>query len=346
MITFWIFIIAMTLLASGFLIFPLLNKQSKRYHFFVPLIIALGLSFLGVTLYWKLGAYELVKKQKESLEQNKLISAEIEKLGSLQNVVLTLKQKVEENPDSRGFLLLGRLYLKTQQFKEARDAFSNAYQLTPNQPEILVGYAESLYFMNQQRLTLKAKELLEKALKLQPNQPDVINLLAMDAYQRADYALAIRYWKQLLSQFKEGSAEQQNLLEMIKTAEKKQTSPSVRLSVHVSLAKPFQEKINPNDTLFIYAQALEGPKIPLAIVRKQVRDLPVTVTLDESMAMLPTNTLANHTQVLIIARISKTGQAIAANGDLQGSSLEINLKHLPAKIAVVINKVLTDIKEK
>lgn len=334
MIIFWLFIIGMTFLALGILLFPLLGKQRNV----IAIIgIILGLPILAISLYLKLGAYQAVLKQQEIAEQYESVNAEIKKLGSLQNIVLTLKQKVEANPDARGFMLLGHLYLKTQQFQEASNAFAKANQLNPHQPEILVGYAQSLYFTHKMTLTQQAKALLDETLKLEPEQPDAINLLAIAAYQRGDYVVAIHYWEQLLPLFQQDSTEQQKLLEMIATAQKSMKSV-IKLTVDVTLAASLKKQINPNDTVFIYAQAITGSSMPLAIVRKQVRDLPITVTLDQTMAMLPTNTLANYEEVRIVARISKSGQAIAAVGDLEGSSPPIHVKHPPAKIAIVINK--------
>jgi cytochrome c-type biogenesis protein CcmH len=91
------------------------------------------------------------------------------------------------------------------------------------------------------------------------------------------------------------------------------------VTVEVSLASELKPSASPSDTLFIYAQALTGPKMPLAIVRKQVSDLPVKVTLDDSTAMMPAMKLSNFGEVKLLARISKSGQAVKQAGDLIGT---------------------------
>jgi len=369
MTIFWLAIIVITLIAISFLVVPLLlcslDKRSASreleatihaptqrinpsYRYATILVLVISLPLLSITLYLKLGASEQVAEQQQTAEKNKTIDTEIKKLGSLQNIILTLKQKVMANPDSQGWSLLGRLYLKNQQFKEASDAFAQANQLAPHQPDILVAYAESLYFANQLVLTPKAKRLLEQALQLQPAQPNAINLLGMDAYQRGDYAVAVTQWEQLLPQLQQGSEEQQKLLQMIAEAQKKAkpaaTASNIKLAVDVTLATSLKQQLTGHETVFIYAQAVKGPSIPLAIVRKQVDDLPLAVILDQTTSMLPTATLADYQRVKIIARISKSGQAMPATGDLIGTSLPIDTQHPPAKIKIVIDSRLSNVK--
>lgn len=94
--------------------------------------------------------------------------------------------------------------------------------------------------------------------------------------------------------------------------------PARSIKVTVKLSPAFADKAAPGDTVFIFARAAQGPKMPLAIVRKQVKDLPVTVTLDDSMAMVPDMKMSSFPQLLIGARVSKSGDAIPKPGDLEG----------------------------
>lgn len=303
MIIFWLLVIGMSILAMAFLAVPFFASTAKEKSrtYYARYLWLLLVPLIAIGLYLKLGSSQKVADEQKAQQEYLLAEAEIKKLGSIENIIASLKEKVTANPDSEGWFLLGRLYLKSQRFQEATHAFEKANQLEPNQPEVLLLYAESLYFANQQTLTPKAKQLLQEVLKLQPNQSDALNLLA---------------------QAKEKSADKH----------------AVKLTVHVSLDKTLQKKVEGDETLFIYAQALKGTAAPLAIVRKKVKDLPLTITLDESMAMIPTATLANHKEVKVIARISKSGQAKAIAGDLMGDSVKIDTQKPPASIKVTINK--------
>ena len=96
------------------------------------------------------------------------------------------------------------------------------------------------------------------------------------------------------------------------------TLPARSIKVTVKLSPALAGKTAPGDTVFIFARAAQGPKMPLAIVRKQVKDLPVSVTLDDSMAMLPEMKMSSFPQLVIGARVSKTGDAVPKSGDLEG----------------------------
>ncbi|MCK5479265.1 MAG: c-type cytochrome biogenesis protein CcmI, partial [Methylococcales bacterium] len=111
------------------------------------------------------------------------------------------------------------------------------------------------------------------------------------------------------------------------------TVTTVSINVQVSVADFIKAKVAQTDTVFIYAKALTGPPMPLAIVRKQVSDLPLSVTLDDAMAMMPTMKLSKFKQVKIMARISKSGAAMQQKGDFIGS---VELQELAGSTSVVI----------
>ncbi len=240
MIIFWLWIILMTLIAIGIIMIPFLKNFSRKRNihtlssFLLPpnreilitstfvriMLVCIGVTVIAIGLYLKLGASAQLAEQQKSIAQNKLLEAEIKRLGSLDQIISTLEKKVALNPDGYGWFLLGRLYLKTQKFNQARQAFAQANEFSPNQPDILVGYAESLYILNHFVLTRQAKQFLDNALQLQPTQADALNLLAMDAYHQKKYVVSIDYWEQLLKQPGLDAELQQKLLDSVARAQK------------------------------------------------------------------------------------------------------------------------------
>ena len=95
------------------------------------------------------------------------------------------------------------------------------------------------------------------------------------------------------------------------------------VSGKVSLSPSLKGKVAPTDTVFILARAANGPRMPLAVFRKQVKDLPLEFTLDDSMAMRPQMRLSNFDQIVVAARISKTGHAVTQPGDFEGATAPV-----------------------
>jgi cytochrome c-type biogenesis protein CcmH len=111
------------------------------------------------------------------------------------------------------------------------------------------------------------------------------------------------------------------------------------LKVTVSLSPALAGKAAPDDVVFIFARPASGPRMPLAIVRKQVRDLPVTVALDDSQGMSPTMKLSSASEVIVVARVTKSGMADARDGDLEGVSAPVTSG--TKAISISIDKVLS-----
>ena len=103
----------------------------------------------------------------------------------------------------------------------------------------------------------------------------------------------------------------------------------------VTLSPALAKSAGPNDTVFIFARAAQGPKLPLAVLRKQVKDLPVTFALDDSMAMQPEMKISNFPEVIVGARVSKSGNAAPQAGDLEGLSKPVKMG--ASGLAIVID---------
>jgi cytochrome c-type biogenesis protein CcmH len=115
-------------------------------------------------------------------------------------------------------------------------------------------------------------------------------------------------------------------------------SPQPRVEIQVSLDPKLAANVSPTDTVFIFARAVQGPPMPLAVVRKHVKDLPVTVVLDDSKAMAPELRLSKFTEVVVGARVSRAGDPLPRSGDLEGfSNSAIKLADLLSIQPVIIS---------
>lgn len=294
------------------------------------LVVALPL--LAGTLYWTLGNYQAVSHSAEMA-----IDTDAIKMAEINKMVSGLAEKLKNHPDdAEGWLMLGRSYDVLEQHAQAIEAFAHAYQLLGDQPEILLLYADALGYVNDRNLTGKPSELIFKALALEPDNMKALWLGGMAKAQQGDAITAKTLWKKLETLLPPSSEYQQEIQSLLAKLESEtpsldaQPEPSTNISsatisVQVSLAPALIKSAAATDTVFVYAQAISGPKMPLAIIRKQVSDLPITVSLNDTMAMMPTMKLSNFPEVKLLARVSKSGNAMSQAGDLIGAINQVVL---------------------
>lgn len=309
-------------------------------------VLIVAIPLLAGSLYWTLGSYR-------SLSQVEQTAATPEQ-EQISKMVAGLAERLEKQPDDAlGWTMLGRSYKYLQQYPKAVAAFERAYKLLGDQPEIMLLYADALAFANNEQLGGKPSELIFKALAMEPNNVTGLWLGGMAKGQTGDFAAAMDLWKKLEAQLPPGSEarqEIQGLLAKLATQMQEGAAAPVEsrpaqpveiasIDVQVSLAPELQKSTNPNDTVFIYAQALSGPKMPLAIVRKQVSELPLTVSLTDAMAMMPNMKLSNFEQVKLLARISKSGGATQQPGDLIGVIEQVTLADKSSHKIVINSQV-------
>lgn len=266
-------------------------------------------------------------------------------------MVASLEAKLKNNPtNAEGWYMLGRSYATLGRFKESVRAFEKTVELMPNDAHVLADYADVLAMTQNGSLNGKPTELINQALRLDDQDAKVLNLAAAAAYQQKDYAHAIGYWRQLLKLTPPESEFYKEVAQAIDEAEKltgkadskpqDSTSPVAHsISGTVSVSEALRAKIDPADTVFIFAQAPQGSKMPLASVKIQAKQLPYRFTLDDSMAMVPNNKLSNHPELIITARVSKSGQPMSQTGDLQGktSSVKLGQKDLSIDINSIVH---------
>ncbi|HJV93671.1 MAG TPA: c-type cytochrome biogenesis protein CcmI [Azonexus sp.] len=307
--------------------------------------IALGviLPVAAVGLYAWLGNPDALKP---GMGQDHAVNA-----GNVEDMVATLAARLEKNPDDlRGWAMLARSYKALRRFDDAEKAFARLGDALYTDAGLMASYADLLAVRANGNLEGKPLQLIEKALELEPTNSMALSLAGTAAYDRKDFAGAVRYWERLLKTLPEGSEEAQGVAEALtkirqenglakapgdgksakagkpaeseKTAKSEKTAPGATISGRIEISKAAAGKFSPTDTLFIFARPVEA-RMPLAIQRMTVSSLPFDFKLDDSMGLMGGAKLSETPQVVVEARISKSGQATASSGDWFGRSAPV-----------------------
>lgn len=282
-------------------------------------------------------------------------------------MIAALEARLQDNPnDIAGWHMLARSYGATGQFAEAARVFAKISELIPNESAVLADYADALAMAQNGNLQGKPLELINKALQMNPQDGKALNLAGSAAYQIQDFSRAAAYWRRLLQLIPPDDAYAGNIRAAIQDAERAgglvpgldnlsaagaqnqngaatssaeaPAGAAAAIAGTVSVSGDLAGKIAPGDTVFIYAQMPQGSKMPIASLKIEARQLPYRFTLDDSLAMTPNDKLSNHAEVMISARVSKSGQAITQSGDLLGRVSPVKLGQ--QGVEVIIDKVL------
>jgi cytochrome c-type biogenesis protein CcmH len=244
-----------------------------------------------------------------------------------------LAARLESEPDNlEGWVLLGRSYSALGRFPEAAAALRRAVELKGDDPSLLADYADVLAMSTGQSLEGEPLQAIEKALAIDPDHRKALALAGTAAYERGDFAGAVTRWERLLKTVPPDSEGARSIQASIDEARVRgglpaaPAPPALAVDAHagriggvVTIAPELAAKAAPDDTLFVYARAAQGPPMPLAIQKLKVRDLPAKFALDDSMSMAPGMTISRYPRVVVQARVSKTGDAKPQSGDLEGS---------------------------
>ncbi len=310
-------------------------------HKAMALALAVLLPLTAIGLYWKIGNLDAFLPQ-----TGQVISDDPGTVRS-EAALKELEGKVTRNPqDTDSLLMLARTYAEQERFVDAVKAYNKLTQLIPNDAQLWADFADVLGMVSGKNLAGHPTMLLNKALALDPKNPKALALAGSAAMGRGEFPAAIKYWEDLLKLIPPDSEDAKMIADGIQQArsamaqakggksvlgqsmvgqptggeKKPMAAGQERITGTVTLSDTMKAQVSPNDTLFVLARATEGPPMPLAVIRKQVKDLPLQFTLDDSMAMSPQIKLSNSDKVVLIARIAKSGDTMPHPGDLQGMS--------------------------
>ena len=277
----------------------------------------------------------------------------------------TLAQRLKSRPDdAQGWVLLARSYHALGRFPEAADAYAHADALIPDNAALLADYADALAMTQGRKLAGKPAALAQRALAIDPNHQKALALAAMAALEGRDLDGALSYWRLLLAQFPQTSDDAKQITAIIaeiestkregksvpapggnapRRAEPVAAAPatpptSAAIAGRVDISPALATRVALTDTVFIFARAVDGPRVPLAVLRVSAKELPKEFTLDDSMGMAPGAKLSGAAAVIVEARISKSGNALPQSGDFSGRSAPV--KPGAAGVKVTIDQVV------
>jgi cytochrome c-type biogenesis protein CcmH len=270
-------------------------------------------------------------------------------------LVESLARKVRERPDdAQGWGLLARSMAALGRFKESAEAYERLAKLVPRDAHVLADYADALGMAQGRTLAGRPYELVKEALALDPKHRKALALAGTAALDANDFAAAARYWEALAAELPAGSddaAQVRNLIaevrlrataagQVLPSSPQESAKPPAPRSVSgsVTVAPEVAAKVAVSDTLFIFARAESGPRMPLAVLRGSARQLPMIFALDDTMAMTPATRLSLAGAVRIEARISRSGNATPQPGDLVGTSDVV--RPGARNVKIVVDKVL------
>jgi cytochrome c-type biogenesis protein CcmH len=280
----------------------------------------------------------------------------------MEGMLARLAQRMESEPgNGEGWVMLARSYSAIGRWNESAAAFAKAEALFPQDAQLLADYADTLAMAQGQRLQGKPEALVQRALKADGNNLKALALAGTVSFEKGDFANAIQLWQRMLPMLPPDSEMGNSVRSSIQEAQGKlggasksvvalaqdkpvaATKPAMGaaagankagggLSGTIKLAPAAAARVGPEDTVFVLARPAQGSRMPLAAVRIKVKELPYTFSFDDSMAMSASAKLSDFTEVVVAARVSKSGNVMPERGDLEGVSKPVR----PGSAALVV----------
>lgn len=320
---------------------------------------------ITVPVYLHIGSPQLIDAADSTLPT--AAHAGSAEMPPLDQLVDRLRERMEVNPaDPQGWFLLGRTYMRLDNYPEAVYAFEKVTELLPEEPAGLLSLADALAMRDGGKVGERATGLLQRALVIDPNSVTALWLLGSAAADAGDNTAAVEYWQRAFPLLDGEPAMQTELGRMIQAAggtapataaalppimqpapvaaEPAPSAPEAdrgaAIAVEVALAPELFDKTAPGDTLFVLARAENGPPMPLAVARHQVGELPLSVTLTDAMAMMPAMKLSAFPRVRVTARVSKSGRAGTQPGDLTSADVTVDTSAPGQPVQLLIDQVV------
>ena len=318
------------------------SPHESRASAWTAALVGAGLPITALLLYVAFGTPVALLEDgvsSRSASQQRMTPQDIDAM------IERVKERLASQPDDvEGWRVLARTYAALGRGPEALAAYERATTLAPGDADLLADHADALAASQNRSLEGAPEALIERALRADPLQWKANALAGTLAFQRGQFSRAVEHWERVKRAIPPDSPVMASIDASLAEARSRAGSPSpaagvaARIAGTVSLAKEVASTVKPDDTVFVFARPADGSRMPLALVRARVRDLPLTFTLDDSTAMVPERKLSQHADVVIGARVSRSGNATPQPGDLEAATQ--NAKTGASGVALVIDRKL------
>ena len=241
----------------------------------------------------------------------------MEELARLQ---LGLRTALQSEPDNlNDWTMLGRLGMVLNNAASASQAFEHALQLAPNNLALKQDYAEVLTRSSDPQDNRQAGLMLRDMLKEDGDNLRTLGLLAFNAYEQQQYEQAISAWQAMLKWIPADDRRRVMIERSIEQAKTDAGQQNTQLALTVTLTPEAEKMLPPGGVMYISVSDGVSP-VPVAVKRLPLSHFPLSLTLDDSNAMMPERLLSAQHQVQVRVRISRDGSASPQSGDWFGLS--------------------------
>ena len=329
------------------------DQPSKK----TAIILAVAVPIAAIYMYQFLGnPAGMDPKSQQAVNESTANGDHSVTADQIEVMVAGLAEKLKANPDDLdGWVMLARSYSALQRYDRASFAFAQATKISPTDPNLLVDYADALAMANNESLEGSPMSLVQRALEINPNHQKGLWLMGTGEFDKGNFQNAVQYWRKLESLMAPGSQGANSIAGSIAQAEQYisksggqvQASEAQKAPVavegafiegSVTISSELEKFVDENAVLFVFAKPADGSRMPVAVYREPIIDFPVDFRLDDTMSLMPAARLSDYQKVEIIARISKSGDAVPASGDLEGSSDVVAVG--ANSINIVVNRVV------
>ena len=251
--------------------------------------------------------------------------------NELQAFALALRTKLSQTGDDEiAWMLLGRVAMSLNEFDMAQQSFDKALQMNPANMQVLISYSQVLLLEGSEASMTRAAGMLSKVLQEEPQNLDAISLLALIAYERKDWVQAKAAFEVLLASMDKADTRYNMIAQRISEIEQQQATQqqaqnvdvtkSAAIKVTVNISTELKNKQPENGILFVFAKALNGSPMPIAVVKLNEYQFPITVELSDANSMVAGLNLSSAEDIVITARISNDDSVMPSSGELEGHS--------------------------